>query len=138
VPPANTYALGFLVGLWGTGSNQLTVRINNTQVYLNVNNDPITAGFPGSPSFLGFRSDDAITSLTIAAVGANNRVNIDSVRWGGQASEPPPPPPPPTETPEAATAILIGSALLMFPALRRRFAVSSAPSSSPTPQHFAH
>ncbi len=122
--PAGIYALAFIAGNAGD-NNQIQITVNGSTIpgTFTVNLAPNAA-----PVFIGIRETTTpITSITLAAMGTGNRVNIDNVMWAGPNN-----PPPPNETPEAATAILIGSALLLLPTLRRRFAISASP------QNFAH
>ena len=126
--PTGIYAFGFMTGVWGTGSSDIRIYVNGNLITPN-----FTANLSPSatPVFIGIRETTTpITSISIAAVGSGNRINLDNAMWAGQNE------PPPAETPEAATAILIGSALLLLPALRRRFGNSSSTSSAP--QQLAH
>ena len=122
--PTGIYAFAFVANIAG----------DNNQIQIYVNGSPIVSTFSvnlapsAAPTFIGIReTTTAITSISIAALGTG-RVNIDNSMWAG------PNEPPPAETPEAATAILIGSALLLLPTLRRRFGVYTSSSS----QQLAH
>ncbi len=98
----------------GDTANALTIQ--------NPTNPPPNLG--NLATFWGFRSDVAVTSLTLAASGTGNRVIIDNFTWGGQATQqgggggggggtgP-------TETPEVSSGLLIGGALVLVPLLRR-------------------
>jgi hypothetical protein len=125
VLPADTYRVGFFLVNYSvsnpTLSGPVTLRVNNVIETSSLATLPVS---PGPVSFYSISDSIPITSITITS---NNFYVpfIDNFVWGGNE-------PPPAETPEAATAILIGSALLLLPTLRRRF---SSPSS---PQQLAH
>jgi hypothetical protein len=118
--PANVFGIGFIVG--SSGGVPVTVIINGDTAHAltidNPTNPPPNLG--NLATFWGFRSDVAVTSLSLAATGPGNRVIIDNFTWGGQATQqgggggtgP-------TETPEVSSGLLIGGALVLVPLLRR-------------------
>lgn len=107
VPGTNAYGVGLLLASPTAGF--FTLSVNGSIVTTN-----IASTTSATPAFLGIRSDAPITQIQISHSAATGRVIFDNVVWGGQATEPPP-----SETPEASSAILIGTSLILLPLARK-------------------
>ncbi len=94
---------------YGSGSHELVFTLSTGEIF----NHVATNVLPSAPSFFGFTSDTAISSLRIASVEAGgSKALIDNLilaTAGGSPVEPLP-----SDTPEAMTMLLIGSGLACF------------------------
>lgn len=106
--PSNVYAFGLTLGTANSSSLIAgTVSVSGTI------SDSVTTQI-AQAAFWGVRSDTPITSIVLTSA---QRVTFDSIVWGGQGVNNPDPPP--SETPEASSAILIGTSLILLPLVRK-------------------
>lgn len=125
--PANVFGFGFYIG--SALSTPVDLYVNGSLV---TSGSPQSFGTPASPAFpapagvfWGYRGDVAITTIQLVttATEPGYRTVIDDfsisgeVSGGGGGGEEPP-----TETPEASSAILIGTSLILLP-LARKYAL---------------
>lgn len=124
--PANVFGFGFYIG--SALSTPVDLYVNGSLVS---SGSPQAFGAPASPAtpapagvFWGYRGDLAITSIQLVTTSPGFRTVIDDfsisgevTNGGGGGNEPPP-----SETPEASSAILIGTSLILLP-LARKYAL---------------
>lgn len=114
VTPANVFGVGFYFG--SPSGGEVTAVINGDVANAITISAPT---LPGAAGFFGVRNDVAITSIQLTHTTASSRVVIDSVVFGGQSINGGGEEPPPSETPEASSAILIGTSLILLPLARK-------------------
>lgn len=120
--PANVFGFGFYIG--SALSTPVELYVNGVLVN---SGSPQSYGVPAAPAtppptgvFWGYRGDIAITSIQLVTTQAGYSTVIDDfsisgqVTGGGGGEEPPP-----SETPEASSAILIGTSLILLPLARK-------------------
>lgn len=118
--PSDIFGIGFYIG---SPASTVSIFVNGqipAQSIITTVTPPVSSG---TATFWGIRSDVAITSIQLVSSQGGYRTVIDdlqvagAVTNGGGGNEPPP-----SETPEASSAILIGTSLILLP-LARKYAL---------------